>query len=138
MPQRLETPARHHLKSIRTIDGKFNKSVCLDLESYLIKKLAGDGANRTLNRNNRIIVSKYYQREMYRESFRNIFRGLKADGVFTRSIPEIENSSLFKLSRFKARTRRSSNFVEEIVKKFWTNVERRAKNHHCDPGRSGH
>jgi DUF2075 family protein len=126
--QHLETPAKQHLKNIRVIiDGKFNKSVCLDLESYLIKMLAGDGANRVLNRNSGITESKYYQREIYREGFRNIFERLKADGVFTRGIPEIENSDLFKLSPFKALTEDQATSVEEIVKGFLSDVERGAK-----------
>jgi DUF2075 family protein len=126
--QHLETPAKQHFKNIRVIiDEKFNKSVCLDLESYLIKMLAGDGANRVLNRNNGIAESKYYQREVYREGFRNIFERLKADGVFTRSIPEIENSDLFKLSPFKALTEDQATSVEEIVKGFLIDVERGAK-----------
>lgn len=126
--QHLETPAKQHLKNIHVIiDEKFNKSVCLDLESYLIKMLAGDGANRVLNRNDGITESKYYQREMYREGFRNIFEQLKADGVFTRSIPEIENSDLFKLSPFKALTEDQATSVEEIVKGFLIDVERGAK-----------
>jgi DNA replication protein DnaC len=89
--------------------------------------LAGDGANRVLNRNNGITETKYYQREMYREGFRNIFERLKADGVFTRSIPEIENSDLFKLSPFKALTEDQATSVEEIVKGFLIDVERGAK-----------
>jgi DUF2075 family protein len=126
--QHLDTPAKQHLKNFRVIiDERFNKSVCLDLESYLIKMLAGDGANRVLNRNNGITESKYYQREIYREGFRNIFERLKADGVFTRSIPEIENSDLFKLSPFKALTEDQTTSVEEIVKGFLMDAERGAK-----------
>lgn len=126
--QHLETPAKQHLKNIRVIiNEKFNKSVCLDLESYLIKMLAGDGANRVLNRNNGITESKYYQREVYREGFRNIFEQLKAGGVFTRSISEIENSDLFKLSPFKALTEDQATSVEEIVKGFLIDVERGAQ-----------
>lgn len=126
--QHLETPAKQHLKNIRVIiDERFNKSVCLDLESYLIKMLAGDGANRVLNRNNGITESKYYQREVYRERFRSIVERLKDDGIFTRSIPEIENSDLFKLSPFKALTEDQANSVEEIVKGFLIDVERGAE-----------
>ena len=40
--QHLDTPAKQHLKQTRVIiDLTFNKSVCLDLESYLVKMLAG-------------------------------------------------------------------------------------------------
>ncbi|KAI9658987.1 MAG: hypothetical protein M1821_001947 [Bathelium mastoideum] len=125
--QHLETPAKQHLKNIRVIiDEKFNKSVCLDLESYLIKMMAGDGANRVLNRNNGITEAKYYEREVYRESFRTIFERLRSDGVFTRSILEIENSDLFKLSPFKVLTEDQANSVEEIIKCL-INVERSAE-----------
>jgi uncharacterized protein len=128
MHQHLKTPAKQHLKNIRVIiDERFNKSVCLDLESYLIKMLAGDGANRVLNRNNGITETQYYQREMYREGFRNIFEQLKAEGVFTRSIPEIENSDLFKLSPFKALTEDQANSVEEIVNGLLIDIERGSK-----------
>lgn len=128
MHQHLKTPAKQHLKNIRVIiDERFNKSVCLDLESYLIKMLAGDGANRVLNRNNGITETQYYQREMYREGFRNIFERLKAEGVFTRSIPEIENSNLFKLSPFKALTEDQANSVEEIVNGLLIDIERGSK-----------
>ncbi|KAI9692455.1 MAG: hypothetical protein M1822_006686 [Bathelium mastoideum] len=126
--QHLETPAKQHLKNIRVIiDEKFNKSVCLDLESYLIKMMAGDGANRVLNRNNGITEAKYYEREVYRESFRTIFERLRSDGVFTRSILEIENSDLFKLSPFKVLTEDQANSVEEIIKCLLVNVERSAE-----------
>lgn len=115
--QHLNTPAKQHLKHFRAItDERFNKSVCLDLESYLIKMLAGDGANRVLNRNNGITDTKYYQCEMYRDGFPYIFEQLRADGLFTQTIPEIENSDLFKLSPFKALTEDQANSVDEIVK----------------------
>jgi uncharacterized protein len=123
--QHLDTPAKQHLKHIRVIlDETFNKSVCLDLESYLIKMMAGDGANRVLNRNNGITEAKYFQREAYREGFRKIFDRLKYDGVFTRSVNEIENSDLFKLSPFKALTYDQALSVEEILRGLLMNIER--------------
>ena len=123
--QHLKTPAKQHLKNIRVIiDERFNKSVCLDLESYLIRMLAGDGGNRVLNRNNGITDSEYYQREVYREGFRTIFERLRADGVFTRTLPEIVNSDLFKLSPFKALTEDQANSVDEILEGFFTDLER--------------
>ncbi|KPM35885.1 hypothetical protein AK830_g10675 [Neonectria ditissima] len=122
--QHLETPAKQHLKNVRVIlDERFNKSVCLDLESYLIKMLAGDGANRVLNRNNGITDSRYFQREMYREGFRNIFERLRAEGIFTRGVHEIENSDLFKLSPFKALTYDQASSVGEIVKGLLADLE---------------
>lgn len=126
--QHLETPAKQHLKNVRVImDERFNKSICLDLESYLIKMLAGDGANGVLNRNNGIAESNYYQREVYRENFRSIVERLKGDGIFTRSVPEIENSDLFKLSPFRTRTEGVSHRCRE-----------RRRKHNCDSRRSRH
>jgi uncharacterized protein len=123
--QHLETPAKQHFKISRVIiNERFNKSVCLDLESYLIKMLAGDGTNRVLNRNNGIADSNYYQREDYRADFRKVFEQLRSDGLFTRSIPQIENSDLFKLSPFKALTEDQANSVEEILHGFFGDIER--------------
>ncbi|CAN9146861.1 unnamed protein product [Alternaria alternata] len=121
--QHLETPAKQHLKNARVIlHEKYNKSVCLDLESYLIRMMAGDGANQVLNRNNGITDAQYYQREAYRAGFRTVFEQLKSDGVFTRSIPEIENSSLFKLSPYKALTEDQADSVEEILTRFFVDL----------------
>ncbi|KAK0747023.1 hypothetical protein B0T18DRAFT_447392 [Schizothecium vesticola] len=115
--QHLETPAKQHLKHFRPIiRDMFNKSVCLDLESYLIKMMAGDGANRVLHRNNGITETNYYQCEMYRDSFPLIFEQLRREGLFTRTIPEIENSDLYKLSPFKALTEDQADSIEEIAR----------------------
>ncbi len=126
--QHLESSAKQHLTNVRVIlHEAFNKSACLDLESYLIKMLAGDGANQVLNRNNGIIESQYYQRDVYREEFRTIFDQLRSEGIFTRGIPEIENSSLFKLSPFKTLTEDQADSVEEIVEGFLSDLRRGAE-----------
>jgi hypothetical protein len=116
MRQHLASPEKQHLSKIRVIlDETFNKSVCLDLESYLIRMLAGDGAYRVLNRNDGITESDYYDRGRYRETFREVFEQLKSEGVFTRTIPEIENGDLFKLSPFKALQQDQAVAVEGIL-----------------------
>lgn len=116
---------RQALSGIRVVlDDRFNKSVCLDLESHLIRLLAGDGAYRVLNRNDGITDSAYYERDLYRESFREVFEQLRAEGIFTRSIPEIENSDLFKLSPYKALTSDQAIAVEDIVEGLFADLER--------------
>ncbi|GAB3135676.1 DUF2075 domain-containing protein [Marisediminicola antarctica] len=116
MRQHFGSVEKRHLSTIRVIvDETFNKSVCLDLESYLIRMLAGDGSYRVLNRNDGITEADYYDRDRYRETFREVFDELARDGVFTRSIPEIENSDLFKLSPFKALTQDQAVAVEGIL-----------------------
>ena len=116
MRQHLANPTKDGLRSVRVVfDETFNKSVCLDLESHLIRWLAGDGQFSVMNGNEGIIDARYYERELYRESFRDIFEQLRAEGIFQRSIPEIENSDLFKLSPFKVLTPEQAIAVEDIV-----------------------
>ena len=116
MRQHLQSPSKAGFRRVRVvIDETFNKSACLDLESHLIRWLAGDGHFTVLNGNEGIIDARYYAREQYRESFRDIFEQLRSEGVFQRSIPEIENSDLFKLSPFKVLTREQAIAVEQIV-----------------------
>ncbi|MHA7209657.1 DNA/RNA helicase domain-containing protein [Arthrobacter sp. MDT1-65] len=116
MRQHFASPDKQHLSTMRVVvDNTFNKSVCLDLESHLIRMLAGDGAYQVLNRNDGIIEADYYNRDLYRETFREVFEQLRHDGVFSRSIPEIENSDLFKLSPFKELTQDQAVAVEGIL-----------------------
>ncbi len=116
MRQHLESEEKKHLATLRVIvDDRFNKSVCLDLESYLIRLLAGDGTYRVLNRNDGIVEADYFDREQYQERFRDVFEELKRDGIFNRTIPEIENSDLFKLSPFKALTQDQAAAIEDVL-----------------------
>ena len=116
MEQHLRNPAKAALRRSRVvIDEAFNKSACLDLESHLIRWLAGDGYFTVLNGNEGIIDARYYERERYRESFREVFEQLRSEGLFQRSIPEIENTDLFKLSPFKVLTHEQAIAVEQIV-----------------------
>ncbi|KQP70622.1 AAA family ATPase [Microbacterium sp. Leaf288] len=116
MRQHIQNPSKAGFRRVRVvIDETFNKSACLDLESHLIRWLAGDGHFTVLNGNEGIIDARYYERDQYRESFRDIFEQLRSDGIFQRSIPDIENSDLFKLSPFKVLTREQAIAVEQIV-----------------------
>ncbi|RZS57736.1 hypothetical protein EV141_1456 [Microcella putealis] len=123
--QHLDNPDKKRLLSqFRVVlDDRFNKSVCLDLESHLIRLLAGDGTFRVLNRNDGITDANYYERDVYRESFRQVFDQLLKEGVFSRSIPEIENSDLFKLSPYKALTTDQAVAVENIVEGLFDDLE---------------
>lgn len=112
------------LESIRVfIDERFNKSVCLDLESHLIRWFHGDGRYSVLNGNDGLTDARYYDRELYRESFRDVFEALRVEGLFTRSIPDIENTDLFKLSPFKALSSDQAIAVEDIVDGLLTDLQ---------------
>lgn len=101
--QHLQSPEKQHLKSVRVvIDDSFNKSAALDLESQLVRLLAGDGKYQVLNRNDGIVDADYFDRATYQKRFEQIFKQLHADGLFENPVRDIENSHLFKLSPFKA------------------------------------
>lgn len=118
MNQHLARRERAHLDTVRVvIDPTFNKSVCLDLESFLIALFAGDGKFQVDNANAGLTGSNYYERDLYREQFRSIFDRLRADGMFDSSISEIENSDLFKLSPFKTLNYDQRVAVVQIVER---------------------
>lgn len=114
--QHLATPQRSHLTRAQVIvDTTFNKSACLDLESYLIRLFAGDGQFQVLNRNDGIQDAAYFNRADYQTRFEEIFEELRSREYFRRSIPEIENSDLFKFSPFKALNEDQSIATNDIL-----------------------
>lgn len=124
MKQHLESPEKASLKRIRVvIDATFNKSACLDLESFLIQMFGGDGVFTVLNRNDGITNANYFDRERYRDTFLAVFEELRQQGMFLRSVPEIENTDLFKLSPFKALTTDQSAAVEDILEGLFADLE---------------
>ena len=103
MNQHLATPQRRHLETVQIMmSEKANKSVCLDLESQLIRYFAADGQFEVLNGNAGISEADYFQREEYRHSFNELFDELYSQGLLSRPVPELINSNLFKYSPFKA------------------------------------
>jgi DUF2075 family protein len=84
------------------LNERFNKSVCLDLESQLIRYLAADGKHRVLNANAGIQDANYFDRDKYQKSFNELFELMVEDGLLSKPVPEIVNSNLFKFSPFKA------------------------------------
>jgi uncharacterized protein len=116
--QHLATAKKKSLSRVQIIlNEKFNKSVCLDLESQLIQYLAADGTHQVLNANSGIRDANYYDRDKYRESFNELFDALVADGLLSKSIPEIINSNLFKFSPFKAVTIEQASALNGILER---------------------
>jgi DUF2075 family protein len=127
MFQHLAVEQRQHLKKIKVIlDDRFNKSVCLDLESQLIRYLAADSKYKVLNGNHGITDADYYERDRYRETFNELFEELLKEGVFTRSIPDIVNSDLFKFSPFKALNTDQSVAIEGVLEKLFEDLENKS------------
>ena len=114
--QHKDSPEKQDLSDARVVlDERFNKSAALDLESFLIRLLAGDGQFEVLNRNDGITNSDYFDRDQYRAAFQDIFDHLRSLNLFEHSRTAIENSDLFKLSPFKALTADQEEAVASIV-----------------------
>lgn len=126
LKQHLSAPSKQGLERIRVVfDETFNKSVCLDLEAYLIQLLSGDPDYEVQNLNGGIADADYFDRQRYRDRFTDLCQALHDDGLFSRSIPEIENGNLFKLSPFKSLTHDQAIAVEDILEGLFTDLAAR-------------
>jgi DUF2075 family protein len=124
LKQHLEVSERRKLDdALIIVDESYNKSVCLDLESSLIRLFSGDGLFTVLNRNVGITDADYFERPDYQERFTEVFEELHAQGLFSRSVPEIQNSDLFKYSPFKALSPDQAIAVEEILETLFDDLE---------------
>lgn len=118
LTQHLASSSKKDLNQVQIIlNSKFNKSVCLDLESHLIRYFAADGTHQVLNANAGITDANYFDRDQYRKSFAELFEQLVAEGLLSRSVPEIINSNLFKFSPFKALTNEQAIVVSGIIER---------------------
>lgn len=85
---------------------------------------SGDGTRDVLNVNAGITDADYYEREKYRKAFNSIFERLREqENLFTRTLPEIINSDLFKLSPFKALNHDQAFAIEEILEGLFADLE---------------
>ncbi|WP_166823982.1 DUF2075 domain-containing protein [Brevibacterium limosum] len=125
MKQHLDSDSKRDLKSVRVVlDNTFNKSACLDLESFLIRMFHGDASREVLNLNAGITDADYYDRETYNKTFHQIFDELRTqENLFKRTIPQIINSDLFKLSPFKALNHDQAIAVDDILEGYFADLE---------------
>ena len=128
MRQHLDNTQKQGLQVTHVIlHEKFNKSVCLDLESTLINLFTGDGQRKVLNANNGIVNADYYLREHYRRLFDDIFDNLRrSHKLFSHSKSDIENSDLYKYSPFKQLNEEQKSTVTSISERI---IDRRANDH---------
>lgn len=114
--QHVEAGTKRGVRQARVvIDPEYNKSACLDLESRLVRLFAGDGKLTVLNGNAGITDADYFDRERYQASFDDVFQSLREQGLFERTVAEIENSDLFKLSPFKALSQDQAIAIEDLI-----------------------
>ena len=106
MSQHYENPERRKLKKVRIISGeKFNKSVILDLEAFLIQHISADTKFKKMqNGNSGHQRHDYFERKKYEAEFDNIWKNFCNIGLAKKSRIDIENSNLFKYSPYKTLT----------------------------------
>jgi len=116
--QHLSTATKKQLSRVQIIlNERFNKSVCLDLESQLIRYLAADGMHLVLNANAGIQDANYFDRDRYQKSFDELFEIMFQEGLLSKSVPEIVNSNLFKFSPFKAVTLEQAAALNGVIER---------------------
>lgn len=94
---------------------KFNKSATLDIESNLIQYITSEGTYQLQNGNYGLINHNYYQQDLYKDLFKEIWNKLIEKKIVSKSLTEIENSELFKYSPYKALNEDQYNSVLEIL-----------------------
>lgn len=97
-------------------DKTFNKSVILDLESFLIKYMSADGSKTLTNGNAGVVEHNYFYKEAYEDDFMEIWNALIKNKVVSKSLADIENSKLFKYSPYKSLNYEQQKAIHEILK----------------------
>lgn len=106
MLQHLDNPVRNGMVSEYVLfNDMFNKSAILDIENMLIEHMHADAKFELQNLNNgQSKYHDYYQRVLYKELFKDIWKQLRRKGLADKSLLEVENSKVFKYSPFKQLT----------------------------------
>ncbi|MBR5962137.1 MAG: DUF2075 domain-containing protein [Clostridia bacterium] len=114
--QHWQVEERKRLKTIHIMtDDTFNKSVILDLESFLIKYISADGEYKLQNGNTGLSDFDYYDRREYEDQFGKIWASLKELGLAKSTIADIENSDLYKYSPYKTLTKDQEKVLAKIL-----------------------
>lgn len=104
---------------------KFNKSATLDIESNLIQYITSEGTYELQNGNYGLINHNYYQQDLYKDLFKEIWIKLIEKKVVSKSLEEIENSELFKYSPYKSLNEDQYQSVLDILKGLCENESNR-------------
>ena len=107
---------RKDLKRMHVItDEKYNKSATLDIESLLIQYMSADGSMKLQNGNVGLKDRNYYDREVYRAKFEELWETLKQEKIVNKTLLDIRNSDIFKYSPYKALTVEQDIFVNGLL-----------------------
>ena len=114
--QHLTNEERKRLSLIHIMtEDTFNKSVILDLESFLIKYMSADNKYKLQNGNAGLVDFNYYKRDEYEKEFINIWDQLKELGLVQSNISDISQSDLFKYSPYKSLKNDQQNILSQIL-----------------------
>ncbi|MDG5493175.1 DNA/RNA helicase domain-containing protein [Psychroserpens sp. SPM9] len=112
----LSNPKKSNLKKISIIGSdKFNKSATLDIESKLIQYISSEGTYKLQNGNYGLINHNYYQQDLYKDLFKEVWNKLIEKKIISKSLSEIENTELFKYSPYKSLNEDQYNSVIQIL-----------------------
>ncbi|GAA4437289.1 hypothetical protein GCM10023091_16260 [Ravibacter arvi] len=104
---------------------RFNKSATLDIESSLIQYVTAEGTYQLLNGNYGLSNHRYYEQDLYKGLFRQLWSQLRKRKIVNRSLTEIENSQLFKYSPYKSLNEDQYRSVLEILEGLTTRQSNR-------------
>lgn len=100
---------------------KFNKSATLDIESNLIQYITSEGTYELQNGNYGLINHSYYQQDLYKNLFKEVWNKLIDKKIVTKTLEQIENSELFKYSPYKSLNEDQYNSILQILKGLTSN-----------------
>ena len=103
------------------VNPSFNKSVCLDLESQLIRFFDADGTFQVINSNGGISDADYFDRANYQKTFDGILEELHAAGLLQQEVKTLINSEFFKYSPFKSLNFEQAAALNEVLENFLPN-----------------
>jgi len=132
--QHMKREERSKLDNMYIIaDDEYNTSATLDIESLLIRYVAGDGSLQLQNKNSGITNANYYDKERYQAKFEVIWKDLLKLKLVKKSLLQIKNSDLFKYSPYKALNEDQLVVIHNLLKQ----IESNSENPHLVSGEPG-
>ena len=97
-------------------DDTFNKSSILDIESWLIQYMIADQQFELQNKNSGLQNHSYYNREIYKSKFEDLWVELQQIGLASNSLTHLKNTDLFKYSPYKSLSSDQLEVAQDITK----------------------
>lgn len=116
LSQHKKNPKKANLEVAQVVlHERFHISATKDLEARLINYFHGDNKYKVENEAPGLRDADYFDKSSYAQIFEQIFEELRSQGMFTRTLKQIENENLFKFSPFKALNDDQAIAIEGIL-----------------------